>query len=98
MKEIALAEIQMQQCKKSTDEIQSSLRSFIDNAVDDLAHFQSEFAETLRLCYSNMSKLRRETNEEIRGNQKELQKVTSDLTICKSVLNDMIKKGEQLTN
>lgn len=77
LKEIALAEMQLHESKRAFDEIVSSWRSFIGNAADDLTYFHSEFAEALRLCYANLSKLRRETNEEMRGNKKELQKVTS---------------------
>ena len=74
------------------------MRSFIGNAADDLTCFHSEFAEALRLCYSNLSKLRRETNDEMRGNKKELQKVASELAVCRSVLNDMALQGEQIAS
>jgi hypothetical protein len=79
--------------KESKNECRATYFQFCQNVTDELDTFSQAFEESLRQCYSSLSSLRRETNEELKANRLDFDKLRGDMNICTSFTSDLRQKA-----
>lgn len=96
LREIQLIIDAMNSTRTISAQTRVELHALSSNIQQDLDAFEEQFGDMLKECYNNMSKLRRHTNEGLKSNRFEVDRLEVEMNICAAFCSEISQKSEKM--